>query len=197
MGLEEQILEVVSQLQSGQGRSLYGSLTLMRKSLIKSSQGRGKLVQAGAVRLLLDLLEEKPRHSGQTNMPDLIMSILANLCLDDAASKQILKCGGLETIATFTLASEAESIQNRGIRALSNLAQVDGVVDELFNLEVPEFVADHLLVTANEECQVTYCRALCFETGQSGASVGGSELLLTRVSYSGNTGGSHYGGERR
>ncbi|GFR82085.1 armadillo repeat-containing protein 5 [Elysia marginata] len=160
MGLEEEIARVISELQTGVDRSLFGSLTVLRTRLIKSAQARAQLLQRNAAKLLLDLLGEKARHGQQKKLPDLVVSILANLCLDDVASEQILHHGGLETIATFTLAADHESIQNRGVRALYNLAKHDGVIEELFNLEVPEFVTTRLLETEDEECRITYCRAI-------------------------------------
>ncbi|RUS80878.1 hypothetical protein EGW08_011349 [Elysia chlorotica] len=160
MGLDEDVTQVISELQTGADRSLFGSLTVLRTRLIKSSQARALLLRLNVSKLLLDLLAEKARHVRQAKLPDLVMSILANLCLDNVASKQILKCGGLETIANFTLSADQESIQNRGVRALSNLARHVGVVEELFNLEVPEFVTTRLLETEDEECRVTYCRAI-------------------------------------
>lgn len=170
MGMEEEVASVISELQAGVDRSLFGSLTLLRTRLIKSSQARAQLLQFNAAKLLLNLLGEKIRHGRQKKIPDLVMSILANLCLDNVASEQILKCGGLETIATYTLAAEHESIQNRGVRALSNLAQHEGVVEELFNLEVPEFVSLRLLQTEDEECRVMYCRAIR-QMGKSDSAV--------------------------
>ena len=61
-----------------------------------------------------------------------------------------------------TKESEEISIYNRGVRALANLAQDKKNVQAIFNLEVPSFVANQLMVVQEEECQSTFCRALRF-----------------------------------
>ena len=56
------------------------------------------------------------------------------------------------------MASEVSSIHNRGIRALANLAQDHRNCREMFDLELPAFVASQLMNSDEEECQSTYCR---------------------------------------
>ena len=115
MGLEEDVARVVSELQTSVDRSLFGSLTVMRTRLIKSAQARAQLLRLNASKLLLDLLGEKARHGRQTKLPDLVMSILANLCLDNLASEQVreqvagnMKCDSDEVVHKIVLLCRVE-----------------------------------------------------------------------------------------
>ncbi|BFZ18350.1 hypothetical protein BsWGS_21389 [Bradybaena similaris] len=160
METDLEVKKVISELRSGHGSSLYGALIMIRTTLIKSKNSLTHLVQMGAIQLLIQLLEERRRHKNQINAIDIIMSILANLCLEEDVREQVVRCDGLSVIARVTLSAEQESIQNRGVRALANLALDVSNCEKIFAMEVPAFVAKRLMESEDAECRSTYCRAL-------------------------------------
>ncbi|KAI8749291.1 armadillo repeat-containing protein 5 [Biomphalaria glabrata] len=158
--IEKQVQHVISELQSGHGSGLYGTLITLRTTLIKSKTALRQLVKLGVVPLLVDALEDTSRHVGHDKMQDIVMSILGNLCMEEVVRKKVINNDLISAIARVTLSSEQESIHNRGIRALANLAQEANHCDKITDLEVPEFVAKCLMTTEDEECRTTYIRAL-------------------------------------
>ncbi|CAG5135785.1 unnamed protein product [Candidula unifasciata] len=160
METDLEVKNVISELQSGHGSSLYSALIMIRTTLIKSKNSLSQLVQMGAVKLLVQVLEDRRRHKNQTKTTDIVMSILANLCLEEDVREQVVCCDGLSVIARVTLSAEQESIQNRGVRALANLALDVSNCEKIFQMEVPTFVAKRLMESEDVECRSTYCRAL-------------------------------------
>ncbi|KAH9525508.1 hypothetical protein Btru_001582 [Bulinus truncatus] len=158
--IEKQVKNVISELQTGHGLGLYGALITLRTTLIKSRSALSQLIKLNAVKLLIETLQDTSRHVGHNKIVDIVMSILANLCLEDVVRKQVTDKDTISAIARVTLTSEEESVHNRGVRALANLAQESNHCDTITEMEVPEFVAKRLMETKDEECRITYIRAL-------------------------------------
>ncbi|XP_035824443.1 uncharacterized protein LOC101846199 isoform X2 [Aplysia californica] len=160
MDVHKEVRKVFSELQNGHGSSLYGALIMLRSTLIKSRPAMQQLIEGGFIKLLLQLLEDRARHVNKVKTADIIMSTLANVCIEESVRDKVVACDGIAVIVRVAKASEEASIHNRAIRALANLAQERANCEAILDLEVPSFVANQLMVVQDVECQSTYCRAL-------------------------------------
>lgn len=89
MEVEKEVSKVMADLHSGSRNSLYNSLIILRTTLIKSKAALNLLVQNDAVKLLVQLLEDHRRHVNRTKTIDIVMSILANMCIEEDIREKV------------------------------------------------------------------------------------------------------------
>ena len=89
MDTEKEVKKVLRELKTGKGSSLYGALIMLRTTLIKSSKALQQLMNGDYIKLLLLVLDDRRRHSDKVKTVDILMSILANVCIDEKARDQV------------------------------------------------------------------------------------------------------------
>lgn len=93
VGFDKEVHNVMKQLKKGHGSNLYGALIMLRTTLIKSRAALDKLLELGLIKLLIRLLEDEGRKLSHTKTIDIVMSILANLCMEeDVREKACILC---------------------------------------------------------------------------------------------------------
>ncbi|GAB1608097.1 uncharacterized protein LOC115224252 [Argonauta hians] len=94
------------------------------------------------------------------DVTDLLLSVLANFCVEQAARKQVIKCQGIRVLRCILMESGRESIQRRCCRTLANLAVDCSCRGMIHKLDLTLRIVQLLEVTNDSESQLVYCHTL-------------------------------------